>query len=35
VILYYVMLKNETTQLTGYMEDLEDNILTIRIHFRF
>ena len=35
VILYYDIVKNETTQLSGYTQDLEDNILTIRIHFHF
>jgi len=35
VILYFDRVKNETTQLAGYTEDLKDNILTIRIHFRF
>jgi phosphate-selective porin len=35
VIFYYDFVKNETTQLTGYKEDLKDNIFTTRIHFRF
>jgi hypothetical protein len=35
VIFYYDVVKNETTQLAGYREDLKDNIFTTRIHFRF
>jgi len=35
VIFYYDFVKNETTQLAGYKEDLKDNIFTTRIHFRF
>jgi hypothetical protein len=35
VVLYYDIVKNETTQLDGYREDLRDNIFTTRIHFRF
>ncbi|HKZ66031.1 MAG TPA: hypothetical protein VJ111_06740 [Chitinophagaceae bacterium] len=35
VIFYYDIVKNETTQLSGYTGDLKDNIFTTRIHFRF
>lgn len=35
VVFYYDIVKNETTQLTGYTQDLKDNIFTTRIHFRF
>jgi hypothetical protein len=35
LLLYYDIVKNETTQLSGYTEDLKDNIFTTRIHFRF
>jgi len=35
LILYYDMVKNESTQLAGYTSDLDDNILTLRLQFRF
>jgi hypothetical protein len=35
LVLYYDIVKNETTQLSGYTADLEDNILTCRLQFRF
>lgn len=35
VVLYYDIVKNETTQMEGYTKDLKDNIFTTRIHFRF
>jgi hypothetical protein len=35
LILYYDIVKNETTRLSGYITDLEDNILTCRLQFRF
>lgn len=35
VVFYYDVVKNETTQLSGYTEDLKDNVFTTRIHFRF
>lgn len=35
LIFYYDIVKNETTQLAGYTQDLKDNIFTTRIHFRF
>ncbi len=35
LILYYDIVKNEITQLTGYTSDLKDNILTCRLQFRF
>jgi hypothetical protein len=35
VILYYDIVRNEKTQLTGYTADLKDNILTCRLQFRF
>ncbi len=34
-ILYYDIVKNKATQLTGYDTDLKDNILTCRMQFRF
>jgi hypothetical protein len=34
-VVYYDMVRNEKTQLAGYTEDLEDNILTLRFHYRF
>ncbi|HUR65155.1 MAG TPA: hypothetical protein VMZ03_02290 [Chitinophagaceae bacterium] len=35
IILYYDIVTNEHTQLTGYTADLEDNVLTLRLQFRF
>ena len=35
LILYYDIVKNETTQMAGYTTDLKDNILTCRLQFRF
>jgi len=35
VIGYYELVKNESTLLAGYSNDLEDNILTVRLQFRF
>lgn len=35
IILYYDIVKNETTQLSGYTADKKDNILTCRLQFRF
>jgi hypothetical protein len=35
LVLYYAMVKNEKTQLTGYTSDLKDNVLTCRLQFRF
>lgn len=35
IIMYYDMVKNETTQLNGYTADKKDNILTCRLQFRF
>ncbi len=35
VVLYYDIVKNETTQLAGYTGDLKDNIFTTRLHFTF
>lgn len=35
LVFYYDIVKNETTQLAGYTQDLKDNIFTTRIHFRF
>jgi hypothetical protein len=34
-ILYYDMVKNKSTQLAGYTEDLDDNIFTCRLQFNF
>jgi len=33
--LYYDLVKNESTQYTGYTSDLDDNVLTLRLQFRF
>lgn len=35
IILYYDFVKNENTLLSGYQTDLKDNILTLRLQFRF
>lgn len=35
LVLYYDIVKNETTQLAGYISDLKDNIFTCRLQFRF
>jgi len=35
LIFYYDFVKNESTQLTGFTNDLKDNIFTCRIQFRF
>ena len=35
IVLYYDIVKNETTRFTGYTENLQDNIFTTRIHFNF
>jgi hypothetical protein len=32
---YYEIVRNEKTALTGYTEDLEDNVFTLRIQLRF
>lgn len=34
-VLYYDLVKNEKTKLTGYTRDLKDNVFTTRMHFRF
>jgi hypothetical protein len=33
--LYYEIVTNETTQLTGYTTDIKDNLFTTRLQFRF
>ncbi len=35
LIFYYDLVKNESTQLAGYISDNEDNIFTCRLQFRF
>lgn len=35
LILYYDLVKNETTRLTGYTTDLHDDVFTCRLQFRF
>jgi hypothetical protein len=35
LILYLDLVKNEITSLTGFTEDISDNVLTIRTQFRF
>lgn len=34
-MLYYSMVKNEATALTGFTKDVKDNLLTVRLQFRF
>lgn len=35
LVLYYEIVKNETTLLTGYTADVKDNLFTARLQFRF
>jgi len=35
VMLYYDLVKNESTSLKGYEEDLPDNVFTCRLQYRF
>jgi hypothetical protein len=35
LVVYYEFVKNESTLLPGYLNDLKDNILTTRLQFRF
>ena len=35
VVVWYEFVKNESTLLTGYTSDLKDNIVTLRLQFRF
>lgn len=35
VMLYYDMVKNESTSLEGYTSDIDDNVFTCRLQFRF
>lgn len=35
LILYYDIVTNEKTAMNGYQQDISDNILTCRLHFRF
>jgi hypothetical protein len=35
LVLFYAIVKNETTALPGFTQDLKDNIFTCRIQFRF
>lgn len=35
LVLWYDMVTNENTQLTGYTSDLKDNVFTARLQFRF
>jgi len=35
LLLWYAMVKNETTQLPSYNTDVKDNVLTCRLQFRF
>ncbi|HTN17948.1 MAG TPA: hypothetical protein VL092_09725 [Chitinophagaceae bacterium] len=32
---YYAWVHNETTQITGYTNDIKDNVLTLRVQYRF
>jgi len=34
-VLWYDLVKNESTALTGYTNDLRDNVFTCRLQFRF
>jgi hypothetical protein len=35
IILYYDFVSNESTRLAGYTGDIDDNIFTCRLQFRF
>jgi hypothetical protein len=35
LMLYYAMVKNEKTQLTGYTGDIKDNVFTARVQYKF
>jgi hypothetical protein len=35
VVAWYEFVKNETTELTGYTTDIKDDVLTLRLQFRF
>jgi|694.fasta_scaffold35313_2 hypothetical protein len=35
LVVYYAKVWNETTQLNGYISDIKDNVLTLRMQFRF
>jgi len=35
LVLFYERVKNETTALPGYISDIEDNVFTCRLQFRF
>jgi predicted porin len=35
VMLYYDYVKNESTSLEGYTDDLPDNVFTCRLQYRF
>jgi hypothetical protein len=35
LVLWYDLVRNESTSLTGYEEDLDDNVFTCRLQFRF
>ena len=34
-LIWYDVIRNETTQLNGYTSDIKDNIFTLRVQFRF
>ena len=35
ITLYYDMVKNENTLVTGYKQDLKDNVITVRVQYKF
>ncbi len=35
IIVYYDMVKNEKTLVPGYMQDIKDNVTTVRMQFKF
>ena len=35
MVLFYEIVKNETTALAGYTNDVKDNLFTCRLQFRF
>jgi len=35
IMAYYDMVTNESTQITGYIKDLKDNVFTLRVQYKF
>jgi len=35
IVLYYDLVRNESTQAAGFTQDVKDNVFTFRMQFRF